>query len=250
MRVGTTSYDAIGEGYAKHRQSDPRIAARIEAALGDAATVLNVGAGTGSYEPPDRLVIAVEPPATMIRQRRRDAAPVVRGVGERLPFPSDSFDAAMALMTIHHWADWRRGLSELCRVAPRRVVWTFHPAFNERFWLMRDYFPASMRTPAVTDVPLVAEVADAIGATRVESVMVPADCTDLFGWASWRYPERYLDDDVCRATSVLAQLSGADLRAGQERLAEDLRTGRWHSRYRYLLDLDAVDAGFRLVIRD
>lgn len=243
-------YDAIGDGYAQHRRSDPRIAARIEAALGDATTVVNVGAGTGSYEPPDRRVVAVEPSATMIRQRRLNAAPVVRAVAERLPLPSDSFDAAMALMTIHHWNDWRAGLRELCRVAPRRVVWTFHPTFNERFWLMRDYFPASMHTPAVTDVPSVADVAAVIGATRVEPVMVPADCVDLFGWASWRRPERYLDDSVCRATSVLAQLSGPELRAGQRRLAEDLRTGRWHARYHYLLDLDAVDAGFRLVICD
>jgi SAM-dependent methyltransferase len=244
------TYDTIGEGYAKHRRSDPRIAAKIEAALGDARTVANIGAGTGSYEPTDRQVVAVEPSATMIRQRRRGAAPAIRAVAEDLPLRSNSFDAAMALMTIHHWTDWQAGLRELCRIAPRRVVWTFHPAFNERFWLMRDYFPASMRTPAVTDVPTVAQVAEAIEATRIEAVMVPADCTDLFGWASWRYPERYLDDDVCRATSVLAQLSGDELRQGQERLAEDLRSGRWHSRYHYLLDMDAVDAGFRLVIRD
>ncbi|MGH9210849.1 MAG: class I SAM-dependent methyltransferase [Acidimicrobiales bacterium] len=211
---------------------------------------MNVGAGTGSYEPTDRRVVAVEPSATMIRQRSLDAAPVVRAVAEHLPLPSDSFDAAMALMTIHHWTDWRAGLRELCRLAPRRVVWTFHPAFNERFWLMRDYFPASMRTPAVTDVPSVGDVAAAIDATRVEVVMVPADCVDLFGWASWRRPERYLDDGVCRATSVLAQLSGDDLREGQRRLADDLRSGLWHSRYHYLLELDAVDAGFRLVICD
>ena len=248
--TANTAYDEIGQGYAQLRRPDPRIAAAIEAALGDATSVVNVGAGTGSYEPRARRVVAVEPSAVMIRQRPVDAVPAIQARAESLPLATDGFDAATALLSIHHWTDWRTGLSELCRVAPRRGVWTFDGPRHNSFWMIRDYFPGAARVAATTGVPPIAEVARVIGATRVEPVPVPADCTDAFGWASWRRPERFLDDSVCAATSCLAQLPEAELRAGQRHLADDLRTGRWHDHYRHLLDLPEIDGGFRLVIRD
>lgn len=244
------AYDSIGCQYGRFRNADPRIEATIHDALGDAVRILNVGAGTGSYEPADRSVVAVEPSSTMIRQRHDGAAPAIRAVAEQLPVATGSFDAVMAILTIHHWSDWRAGLSELCRIAPRRLVFTFAPELHNQLWLLRDYFPGALPTPTISRTPDVEEVAELLRTDRIEPVLVPHDCTDGFNWAYWRRPERYLDVDASRSTSVLAQLPDADLQAGLERLAEDLRTGRWHDRYGHLLDLDHIDGGFRLVISD
>src|SRR5215469_10025172 len=130
-------YDAIGVGYPATRQTEPRIAARIWAALGNADTVLNVGAGTGSYEPPDRDVTAVEPSAVMRAQRPVGAAPCVAATADRLPFPDQSFDAAMAVLSDHHWPDPIAGLQEMRRVARRVVLFNFDVAHLSEFWLAR-----------------------------------------------------------------------------------------------------------------
>jgi ubiquinone/menaquinone biosynthesis C-methylase UbiE len=172
-------YDSIGRTYTATRETDPRIAARIWAGLGDARTVINVGAGTGSYEPPDREVTGVEPSAVMLAQRAPDAAPAVQGVAEALPFADRSFDAAMAVLTLHHWSDWRAGANELRRVARDRVVvFSWDPTYRERMWLGPEYFPR-LGWEDVVDFPSLGDQAAALE-VEVEVVPVPWDCRDGF----------------------------------------------------------------------
>ena len=242
---GGLSYDTIGVTYAVTRRTEARIAAQIWAALGDARTVLNVGAGTGSYEPPDRHVLAVEPSAVMRSQRPPGAAPCVAGSAERLPFADESFDAAMAIATIHHWQDPIAGLREMQRVARRMVVLTFDFDGLNKFWLTRDYLPEL--TEYLVGRPTLTEMARAIGG-RTEPVLVPWDCVDGFFEAYWRRPEVYLDENVRRGTSVWAQL-GSDVEQRTVRaLRDDLASGRWAERNRDLLDLEAAELGLRLLI--
>jgi SAM-dependent methyltransferase len=247
--VTDASYDRIGLGYARFRKPDPRIKARIAAALADSRTVVNVGAGAGSYEPADRVVLAIEPSAEMVKQRPANAAPCIRAAAERLPLFDQSFDAAMAILTIHHWSDPVRGLRELVRVARRVVVFAYEPAVHRSFWLWREYFPAAASASAASELP-VEQVAETIGANRVETIFVPHDCSDGFGPAYWRRPAAYLDPDVRGCISGLARLPAKDLEPGLERLRHDLDTGAWQARHQSLLDLDAIDAGLRLIVRD
>lgn len=236
-------YDAIGEGYALARQPDPRIAAAIVAALGDACSVVNVGAGAGSYEPRDRNVRAVEPSEKMIRQRPDGAAPCVQGAAEALPFENGAFDAAMAVLTIHHWSDWRAGLREMRRVARRRVVLLTFDVDAAPFWLTHDYFPALLQLDRQIMPPL-GDLECELGAFQATPVPVPHDCIDGFLGAYWRRPERYLDPAVRRSMSSFARI---DAEEGLQRLARDLESGAWRARYGDLLALDALDIGYRLL---
>ena len=240
-------YDAIGTGYAAHRRADPRIATAIEAALGDARRVLDVGAGAGSYEPGDRAVVALEPSAMMLAQRPRGAAPAVRGVAEALPFPDGGFDAAMAVLTLHHWQDLGAGLAELRRVAPRQVVFLFEPLEVRRFWAV-EYFPEAVDVPSERRAPGVAQLRAALEVREVRVVPVPIDCTDGFGAAYWGRPEAYLDPAVQASQSWLAQLDERHRTAGARRLADDLASGRWDERFGHLRQLDELDVGYRLVL--
>lgn len=243
------AYDSIGTRYGAFRRPDPRIAAQVSAALGPAASVVNVGAGTGSYEPADRLVVAVEPSWVMVAQRPEDAAPVVRGRAEALPFADRAFDAALAILTVHHWEDLRAGLAELRRVAERVVVLTFDPEPHFSYWLIEEYLPETLDLASARG-PGVATVADLLGARRVEVVPIPADCEDGFNWAYWRRPEAYLDPVVRSCISGIAQLPADLVEERMGRLRDDLASGRWYRRHQDLLDLPAIDGGFRLVIRD
>jgi SAM-dependent methyltransferase len=243
------TYDRIGLGYQVFRKPDTRIEARIMAALDNSRTVVNVGAGTGSYEPSDRFVVAVEPSAEMIKRRAANAAPCIRATAERLPLSDQSFDAAVAILTIHHWSDPVAGLRELVRVARRVVVFAYEPTVHSAFWLWREYFPAAGSASAASELPI-ERVADIIGADRVETVLVPHDCSDGFGPAYWRRPNAYLDPDVRRCISGLARLTEGDLSPGLERLGHDLDSGAWQTRHHDLLKRDAIDAGLRLVVRD
>jgi SAM-dependent methyltransferase len=242
-------YDLIGLVYSRHRRPDPRIAAQIEAALGDARTVLDVGAGTGSYEPSERDVVAVEPSQVMIAQRGRGAAPTVRSVAESLPFASGSFDAVLAVLTVHHWRNARLGLKELARVGRRVVVLHFDPAVHNRFWLFSDYVPEcnSLESTQIFDH---VELAREIGATRTEVVPIPADCIDGFNWAYWNRPAMYLEPEVRACMSGLALLEDSMVAARMEMLRADLADGSWYARHGHLLTLDSVDGGLRLVIRE
>ncbi len=242
----TTPYDRIGAGYSRHRVPDARIARAIVAALGDAQSVVNVGAGAGSYEPRDRRVVAVEPSREMIRQRPADAAPVVQASAQELPFRDGELDAAMTLLSIHHWPDWRAGLREMRRVARRVVLFTWDPEYDvEGFWLVRDYFPD---IPALdrTIFPFMREIEGVLGRVAVTVVPVPHDCTDGFLGAYWRRPELYLDADRRGAISSFGKVAGVEARI--ERLRDDLRTGEWERRNGGLRGLEEIDLGYRLVV--
>jgi SAM-dependent methyltransferase len=240
-------YDAIGTTYASTRQPDRRIAAHLTAALGDARSVINVGAGAGSYEPP-QTVAAVEPSSVMIGQRPLGAAPVVQACAEALPLTDDAADAVMAVLTVHHWTDVEAGIAELRRVARRRVViLTWDPRVIRTFWLVSEYLPEVAAFDEARAVP-VDRLTELLGGARVEPVPVPHDCTDGFGAAYWRRPEAYLDPVVRSSISMLAQVGEEVLRPGLERLAADLKSRRWHERHRDLLERADYDAGYRILV--
>ncbi|MGC9538986.1 methyltransferase domain-containing protein [Streptomyces sp. UG1] len=244
------TYDVLGATYARTRQPDPRIAAQIHAALGDATDVVNVGAGSGSYEPPE-TVLAVEPSRVMITQRPTGAAPAVQAVAEHLPLRDGAADAVMALLTVHHWTDLAAGIRELRRVARRRIViltWE-QRIFRERFWLVRDYLPQAAAYDDTRAIPT-DQLIDLLGGGRQEPVRIPHDCVDGFGAAYWRRPHAYLDPHVRAGISMLAQTGDDALAPGLTRLADDVRTGRWHTRYAELRTLETVDVGYRLLVTD
>jgi SAM-dependent methyltransferase len=237
-------YDRIGFTYTATRRTDPRIAARIWAALGDARTVLNVGAGSGSYEPPDRDVTAVEPSAVMRAQRPPDAARCLAADAGSLPFASQSFDAAMSVLSDHHWPDPVAGLREMRRVARRVVVFQFDTTRHHEFWLTRDYlteFADLVRGPTLT------ERAEAIGA-RVEPVPIPWDCADGFFHAYWRRPDAYLQPAVRRAVSVWARVGALAEERVVRALRADLGSGRWAARNRAITSLESADLGARILV--
>jgi SAM-dependent methyltransferase len=236
-------YDEIGKGYARRRQPDPRIAALVSAALGDARSVINVGAGSGSYEPVDRAVLAVEPSAEMIAQRPPEAALCLQASAEQLPAADGAFDAAMAVLTIHHWSDWRLGLRELRRVARRRAVLLTFDTEAPEWWLTRDYFPELLELDRRI-MPTLASLADELGPFASAPVPIPHDCLDGFLGAYWRRPEVYLDP-VARAS--MSSFSKIDAAQGLNRLAEDVASGAWHDRNADIVAADALDLGYRLL---
>ncbi|WP_424533764.1 class I SAM-dependent methyltransferase [Sphaerisporangium viridialbum] len=244
-----TIYDRIGTTYTATRRPDARIAARIARALGDARTVVNVGAGAGSYEPP-QTVLAVEPSTVMIGQRPDGAAPAVRARAEALPLADGAADAVMAILTVHHWTDLETGLAELRRVARRRVVvLTWDQSVTRRFWLLSEYLPEAAAFDDNRAVP-VERLSSALGGARVETVPVPRDCTDGFGAAYWCRPEAYLDPGVRAGMSVLAQTGEDILQPGLTRLAADLSSGDWYKRHTELMKLERFDAGYRLLVTE
>lgn len=241
------AYDRIGRGYSDVRRPDPRIAARIVRALADAESVLNVGAGTGSYEPGDRAVTAVEPSDLMISQRPLGSAPVVKARAEALPFGDDSFDAAMAIITVHHWADPGAGLAEMVRVARRRVVViSFDPEPLSDLWLVRDYFPRALEIHAGKMMPI-DELLALLPDATCESIPVPRLCADGFFCALWDRPEMHLDPNVRRASSVWHLMPARETERGLSALRADLESGRWEQRNGHLRGAPALDVGLRLV---
>jgi SAM-dependent methyltransferase len=238
-------YDEIGDAYSRYRRRDPRIAALIESSLGNVDSVVDVGSGTGSYEPRGARVVAVEPSWTMIRQRRPGTAPVVCAVAEALPFQAGAFDAALAVLTIHHWSDPEAGLGELARVAPIQVILTWDPAVSRGFWLLADYLPEILELEK--DAATLAAVMDALEVVEVTVVPVPADCTDGFLGAYWRRPRTYLDAGAQAAISGFARLDEGVVRRAMERLQRELDDGTWEERYGHLLSEREADLGYRLV---
>lgn len=245
--MSEAAYDRIGRGYSAVRRPEPRIAARLEAALGDARTVLNVGAGTGSYEPRGREVTAIEPSRTMIEQRPPDAAPVVQGVAEELPFENRSFDAAMAVITVHHWNDVGKGVAEMVRVTRQRVaILTFDPEPIRELWLVRDYFPAALDYHAGA-MPPILDLMAMLPDAAIEPVPIPNDCADGFFIGLWDRPEMHLDPEVRRASSVWHALPYDEVEQGLARLGADLESGRWDERHGHLHRLPELDVGLRLL---
>ena len=207
---------------------------------------MNVGAGTGSYEPEDLDVVAVEPSEVMIAQRPEGAAPVVRAFAEELPFEDGRFDAAMALLSDHHWQDRERGIAEMRRVALRVVIFTWDPATTHDSWLVSEYFPCFANI--VTNAFRLEEIVEYLGGARVEPVPVPHDCTDGFFHAYWRRPHAYLDPRVRAGISAFAHMDAVCVGEGLKRLEEDLESGTWRRRHADLLGLDEIDRGYRLLV--
>jgi Methyltransferase domain len=246
--AGDFDYETHGEGYTGRRRPDPRIAALVHAALGDARTVVNVGAGAGSYEPADRHVVAVEPSAAMRAQRPRHLAPAVDATAERLPFDEDGFDAAMAMITIHQWSDVDAGLHELRRVSRGPVaVLTFDGEALLDFWL-NEYVPEVIATERIR-FPAIDHVVEVLGgAVEILDVPIPIDCVDGFGEAYYARPEAFLEPDVRAAQSGWVLTDPDAVARGVARLADDLASGRWDARHGHLRDKPEHVGAVRLIV--
>jgi len=247
-------YDHIGRTYTRTRGEDPRIAAAVRRALGGARTVLNVGAGAGAYEPPDLDLVAVEPSEVMIGQRPPRSAPVVRASAESLPFEDGSFDAAMAILSDHHWRDRAAGFRELRRVARQRVVLlNADPALFDRFWFTTEYLPEfaemipeSHREPGTWE----RELRELLGRVELHAAPIPHDCRDGFFGAYWRRPRAYLDSEIRNGISVFSLAPAAAVERAVAALRRDLESGAWEERHHELLGLDEIDLGYRLVVAE
>jgi SAM-dependent methyltransferase len=245
--VSAPAYDRIGLRYSAVRRADPRFERAIWDALGDARSVLNIGAGAGSYEPRDREVIAVEPSPVMIAQRAPECAPAIQGVAESIPLGASSIYATMGVFTMQHWDDVDRGLAELLRVTRKRIVLlTLDVDVTAQMWLCRDYLPEITEHDRQT-FPTIAHLRATLPGALVEPIPVPADCTDMFCVALWSRPEAHLDPDVRRASSIWHLLEPSIVDRGLERLRQDLDSGRWDERHGRLRTQATLDVGLRLV---
>lgn len=248
--MGEPRYDRLGTTYTATRREDPELARQIHAALGDGRTLLNVGAGAGAYEPRDRTVVAVEPSPVMIAQRPAGAAPAVIASAERLPFVDRSFDAAMAVATIHHWPDLAAGLAELRRVARRVVVVTGDASVLDGLWPVAEYFPGLVRGPARAALHPEAVAERLGGRTEIRPLHVPPACVDGFPEAFIARPEAYLDPAVRHNMSPFRLLPADEVAAGVARLRSDLASGAWDARHGALRRLSQIDVGLRIVVSD
>jgi SAM-dependent methyltransferase len=237
-------YERLGQTYHQARRADPRIADQLAVAIGDPRTVVNVGAGTGSYEPTGCHVIAVEPAAAMRAQRPMTAAPCIAASAEALPFGDKSVDVAMGVYTDFHWADRARGIAEMSRVARHSVVLlTVDSETADSYWLIRDYFPEGR--------DLFAPVSDLLamlpGATA-QPVMIPADCHDGFVQAFWKRPHALLDREVRSSMALFGRLPSRDVDHRMQRLRSDLEDGTWEERNQALVGAASADLAHRLVV--
>ncbi len=242
----SSDYDQIGRSYVTTRRPDPRIASALRCALGDVTAVVNIGAGSGAYEPADLDVVAVEPSRVMIDQRPAGAARAILGSAEALPLDDKSVDAALAVLTVHHWPDLERAWAEIRRIVRRRAVFlTFDPAAPP-FWLTRDYLPVIRELDALRLPPL--SVFDELGSVEVRPLPIPHDCTDGFLAAFWRRPAAYLDPTVQANISAFVALEPSARRRGLDALRRDLEDGTWASANGELAGAGTLDAGYRIVI--
>lgn len=243
-------YEATGSGYAVRRRADPRIQSLVHAELGRARSVVNVGAGAGSYEPEALAVTAVEPSAVMRSQRRRGGPPVIDAVAEHLPFGDRSFDAAMAMVTVHQWSDVAQGLRELRRVSRGRVVvLTFDGEALDRFWLAR-YAPELIDAER-RRYPGIDQICDVLGgAVQVTAVPIPIDCTDGFTEAYYARPELFLRPDVRAAQSAWGFVTRAAEQRAVEELRRDLESGRWQELYGHVGNRSTYAGSLRLVVAE
>jgi SAM-dependent methyltransferase len=236
-------YDKIGCNYRSTRSADPRISCAVRSQFGAARTVLNIGAGAGSYEPDDIHVVAVEPSLVMIAQRPSGSAPVIQAVAEQLPFADNSFDLSLGVLTLHHWSNWELGLEEAVRVAGGNVLLLTWLGFRQHFWLT-DYFPQIAELDS-TIFPALAEYERILGDLTVTPVPIPHDCIDGFLYAYWRRPEAYLDPRLRNSISSFSVISNQESALTQ--LESDLDSGRWKEKYGEILEMDSYDHGYRLL---
>jgi SAM-dependent methyltransferase len=239
-------YDEIGRTYVATRHPDPRIASALRDALGDVESVVNIGAGSGAYEPTDVEVIAVEPSQVMIDQRPPGAARAILGSAEALPLGDASVDAALAVLTVHHWADHERAWAEIRRVVRRRAVFLTVDPDAQPFWLTRDYLPEIVAQDILRVPPL--SLFDELGNVEIRTLPVPHDCSDGFLAAFWRRPNAYLDPLVQANISSIVSLDPETRRRGVEALRRDLEDGTWVARNCKLVDAETLDAGYRIVV--
>jgi SAM-dependent methyltransferase len=246
--AGDADYGAIGASYSEYRQPDPRIIARIERALGSARSVLNVGAGTGSYEPSDRDVTAVEPSASMRAQRSPHASVAIDAVAEALPFADRAFDASLATFTVHQWTDLERGLREMRRVTRGPViVLTCDPQLVQRFWL-NEFAPEVLATEAKR-YPGIDRIRSVLGGTtQALSVPIPLDCRDGFNEAYYGRPERLLDVRARLACSAWSFVDEATRQRYVENLRQALSDGSWDQRHGHLRTQPELDGSLRLIV--
>ncbi len=248
--AGDVDYSVHGQGYTRMRRTDPRIAARVHNALGGARSVLNVGAGAGSYEPEDRHVIAVEPSATMRAQRPPHLAPAIHAAAEQLPLDDQSVDASMAMITVHQWPDLDRGLAELRRVTRGPIViLTFDGDALHRFWLA-DYVP-KMIAVEQRRFPTIEKISGCLGgAVRVEAIPIPGGCVDGFNEAYYARPESFLDPAVRRSQSAWSFVSDEDQARFVESLGNDLKSGAWDRKYSQWRTKPFFEGSLRLIVSD
>jgi SAM-dependent methyltransferase len=247
-RDASIDYDRCAPSYPSQRRPDPRIAERVRAALGEARTVLNVGAGSGSYEPADRWVLAAEPSAGMRAQRPRHLAPAIAAGAEALPLDDDAVDAAMAIITVHHWSDPIGGLRELRRVTRGPVVvLTFDITVLADFWMITDYLPEALADD-LQRFPTIEAIATILDPSRVEAIPIPGDCTDGFFEAYYARPEAYLDPAARAAQSVWPRLPAGVEQRSLAALSADLASGTWDARHGHLRTQPSYEGGLRLIV--
>jgi len=242
-------YDSNGKTYSSRRETEPKIAEYINRSLGDAKTVLNVGAGAGSYEPSDRYVIAIEPSITMRNQRlANDKSPAIHASADHIPFDDKAFDAVTAFLTIHHWPDIKKGLSELQRVAKNKVIiMTFDPEALDRFW-NAEYFPEVIAVERQR-YPTMEFITSALGdQCEIVEIPVPLECVDGFQEAFYGRPEAFLDKQVRLAQSAWGFIPDDQQEIIVSRLANDLASGEWDRKYGYYRTQAEFVCALRLVI--
>lgn len=246
--IGSELYDRIGRDYSVGRHAEPTWASVIASWLTGHDVIVNVGAGTGSYEPRSNKVIPIEPSVEMLRQREPESARPIRARAEEMPLRDAVAGAAMAILSLHHWSDWTRGIAEMKRVAPnRQLILTFEPAIHNRFWLIEEYLPAMATLPS-NNPPAVAEIAGRLDASAIIPMLVPSDCVDGVLPAFWARPHAYLDPRVHKFSSSFSLLSRRDVEQGISRLAADLRSGAWVRRHQAMMQQGSLDCGFRLIV--
>ncbi len=238
------NYDQLADEYRIYRKPDPRIAERIHLHLRDARSILNVGAGTGAYEPEGADIVSIEPSSGMIMKRERSGSALVRGIAEELPFKDATFDCSMGILTLHHWRDIHSGLREMLRVTRQRIVLFTWIGYCGNFWL-ENYIPE------ITGVdeklfPTLEELEKILGNMSVETLEIPSDCTDGFMCAYWKRPEFYLDPGARKAISTFSRIPGVHGRL--EKLRRDIENGEWQKKYSHLLERESLDLGYRLVV--
>ena len=248
---GSPRYDRIGDGYAQYRREDPSLRSKIHAALGDAQSVVNVGAGAGSYEPTDRQIIAIEPSDVMALQRRFPHPPAIESFANQLPLRDQSVDAAMTVLSLHHWDETRQqGVREMRRVARGPVVIvTYDAEVSSQMWLMADYFPEVAELDRAI-FPRPDSIAQWLGGARIEPLPIPASSPDWMLGSFWAHPERVLDEGARNATSGFARQHPSVVQRVVSEVRRDLENGTWDAKYGQLRQLSEFDAGLRLIVSE
>ncbi|TGD76241.1 class I SAM-dependent methyltransferase [Mangrovimicrobium sediminis] len=240
----STIYDSMGVNYSVRRCTDPQIFLQLYAELEGATRIVNIGAGTGSYEPADIPLVAVEPSQEMISQRHPSAHPVEQAFAESLPFENESFSHAMTILSMHHWHDRAAAYREINRVATEKFVAITWDPNAEPFWLTRDYFP-EMYALDRRNFPGLEELRACFDDVESAPLLIPAQCEDGFLAAFWRRPKAYLSSQVRQSISSFSKLHPAP--DGLRRLAADLASGAWAEKNRSILEEPYLDVGYRII---